>query len=212
MNNNKLITILGIAVIVFLSVFVVVKFIDLSNSISGIDEQKKNIGGDIKILNDELSNLDLQISIINSEIKDAQQNIEDAITEIEYMKNGNRYELHDPAYSEVGRFIYQDKTNDKQYDEDTFNCAHYSMEVNNNSEGQGIRCAYVIVELSRVPGHACIAFNTTDHGLIYYEPQYDSRVFLEVEKDYWADCMIAPGGYYYEPDPDCIIEDFTLYW
>jgi hypothetical protein len=57
-----------------------------------------------------------------------------------------------------------------------------------------------------------VAFNTTDKGLLYYEPQTDEKVNLQVGKDYWADCVVVQPGYYYEDDPDCIVEDFTLYW
>lgn len=126
------------------------------------------------------------------------------------LKSGKRYELHDPTYSEVKTFLNLDKT-DRIYDEG-FVCRHYAQHLNNNAEEQGIRCAYVHIDLSGGKPHACIAFNVTYQGIIYFEPSNDWKVVLRLTKDYFADCIVCPSGYYYKRDPDCIVEDFELFW
>jgi len=204
---------IGVIIIISLSIVSVGGFYTVFQSISALEQQKKNLENELNDVNDNLNAVNSQISNVNDEINQVVENLEEGISELEYLESGSRYELHDPSYSEVINFLNNDKTNEKPYDDETFNCANYAQEVNNNAEEHDIRCAYVLVVISDPDvNHACVAFNTTDKGMVYYEPQSDEKVNLETGKDYWADCMIVSSGYYYEHDPDWIIEDFTLYW
>jgi hypothetical protein len=83
--------------------------------------------------------------------------------------------------------------------------------VANNAEQAGYRCAYV--ELRYVgSGHAIIAFDTIDQGLVYFEPQSDERVIPEIGKRYYQ-CVIPRPGYSYEaPDFDDTIRDILVIW
>jgi hypothetical protein len=56
--------------------------------------------------------------------------------------------------------------------------------VNNNAEAKGIRCAVVDIFYPDGYGHTIVAFDTTDRGLIYIEPQFDQEVKLEVGRSY----------------------------
>ena len=47
-------------------------------------------------------------------------------------------------------------------------CADFAERLHNDAEMDGIRCAYVSLELS-IGGHAIDAFQTTDRGLIYID-------------------------------------------
>ena len=203
---------IGVIIIISLAISSVSGFYTGSQSISALERQKKNVKNEINNINDNLNTVNSQISNVNNEINQVVENLEENISELEYLESGSRYELHDPSYSEVVSLLSSDKTDKKDYIENVFECRHFAQEVNNNSEEQGIRCAYVRVNLSGPYPHACIAFNTTDKGIVYYEPQNDKRVHLEIGKDYWADCMTVSPGYYYERDPESIVEDFTLYW
>ena len=212
MNKNKIITMIGVIIIISLSIVSVSGFYTISQSISIVERQKKNIENDLNDINNNLSVVNSQISDINDKINQVVKSLNENIFELEKLQSGKRYEMRDLTYFDVVKFINNDKTNEKPYDDETFNCANFAQDVNNNAESQGIRCAYVGVNLSGGIPHACIAFNTTDKGIVYYEPQSDEKVNLEIGKDYWADCVVVSSGYYYENDPDWIIEDFTLYW
>jgi len=212
MNKNKKITVIGAIIIISLSMTSVSGFHTISQSISVIEQQKKNIENDLNDVNNNLIVVNGQISTINNEINHVVEYLNENISELEKLQSCKRYEMQNPTYSDIIKFLINDKTNEKSYDYDTFNCANYAQEVNNNAESQGIRCAYVEVNLSGGIPHACIAFNIIDKGIVYYEPQTDENVNLGIGKDYWADCVVISPGYYYESDPDNIVEGFTLYW
>ncbi len=211
MKNEKKIILGGVIIILLLSTLTVAEYYFMSEPISSLKNTKNILEENIQDKLYELQNINSQKSSLSSQIKQIENKIKSANNELNLLHSGERYDLHDPTYSEIVSFIRTDKTNNKQYDEDSFNCAHYAQEVNNNAENVGIRCGYVVVNLS-VEAHALVVFNTTDKGLIYYEPQSDEKVNLEIGKNYWADCVVVTGAYYYERDSSWDIEDFTIYW
>jgi hypothetical protein len=211
MNKEKKIAITGILIILLISIVTTIEFNLLSGDISKLESEKKYLQNLVKDKNDDLNTVTSQISYTNSQINQIKNNLNEAVDELELLRSGKRYNLRNPTYSEVISFIASDRTNYERYDEDTFNCAHYARGVNNNSEAKGIRCGYVAVNLS-VSAHALVAFNTTDKGIIYYEPQSDEKVNLQVGKDYWADCVVERGSYYYLRNSDNVIQDFTIFW
>jgi hypothetical protein len=119
--------------------------------------------------------------------------------------------LHNPTFAEVTSFLTEDKTDSNEYIDDTYVCSHFARDVNNNAESQGIRCAYVDV---RYPdsAHAIVAFDTTDEGLLYFDPSSDESVKPVVGKEYWR-CIVPKPGYYYEkPSFDDTITDILVVW
>ncbi len=95
--------------------------------------------------------------------------------------------------------------------EDIYVCSHFARDVCNNAENEGLRCAFVEI---RYPdgGHSIIAFNTTDEGLIYFEPQSDEIVKPVVGKRYYK-CIETKPGYRYEKPPyDDTIVDILVIW
>ena len=127
---------------------------------------------------------------------------------------GHGYTLRDPAYNEVITFLWQDKTDKNEYVEDTYGvyvCSHFARDVGNSAEEAGLRCAFV--EL-RYPegGHAIIAFDTIDKGLVYFTPQTDERVKPVVGKRYYLCIEPKPGYYYEKPSFDDTIMDILVIW
>ncbi len=127
---------------------------------------------------------------------------------------GHGYTLRDPTYNEVITFLREDKTDRNKYIEDTYGvyvCSHFARDVNNNAEEAGLRCAFV--ELRYLEGgHAIIAFNTIDKGLVYFEPRTDDRV-RPVEGKRFYQCVEPKPGYYYEkPAFDDTIMDILVIW
>ena len=91
-------------------------------------------------------------------------------------------ELHNPIYKELMGFLARDKTDSKAYLEGAYVCFDFAAEVNNNAEIEGIRAAYVRIHFPEEPGHAIVAFETVDKGLIFIEPQSASEIELVIGK------------------------------
>jgi len=127
---------------------------------------------------------------------------------------GHGYTLRNPTYEEVITFLKQDKTDKNEYVEDTYGvyvCSHFARDVCNNAEEAGLRCAFV--EL-RYPegGHAIIAFDTIDKGLVYFEPMTDEVVKPVVGKRYYKCIEPKPGYRYEKPSHDDTITDILVIW
>jgi hypothetical protein len=211
MTKSKKIALIGIIFIIAFSILWASVVYNKSQSISTVKIQKNNLENKLLSVDKNLDITNDLISNCNAKVDELKGRLQQNISDLNYLKFGKRYELHDPLAWEVTTFMYTDPTNRKRYDEETFNCGNYAAEVNNNAEKKGLRCAFVVVNLTK-GAHALVAFYTRNMGIIYYEPQTDEKVNLQVGKDYWASCVVPSGYYYYLPDPDNVVEDFVLYW
>ena len=211
MRKDIRIAITGVIVIIGLLIVTGYLLYTISESISILAEETKSLQTELKGNQQVLDNLTTQLTNTRNDIIQTSENLNNTIDELELRQSGTRYTLHDPLYWEARNFLYNDSTSKKPYNETTFNSANYAQEVNNNAEKMGIRCAYVRVNFSdSEQSHALIAFNSTDQGLKFFEPQTDERVNLQIGKNYWADCIIPSGKY--EREPGFTIESFTIYW
>jgi len=121
---------------------------------------------------------------------------------------GHGYTLRDPTYKEAVTFLERDKTEKNKYVEGAYGvyvCSHFTRDVCNNAEEAGLRCAFV--EL-RYPegGHAIIAFDTVDKGLLYFEPQEDRQVDPKIGQHYYSRDTYLP------PSFDDTIMDILVIW
>jgi hypothetical protein len=124
------------------------------------------------------------------------------------------YALRDPSYAEAVAFMNQDATSENEYDARDYGiyvCSHYSRDTNYNAEIAGYRCAFVELRYSQ-SGHTIIAFDTTDRGLVFFEPQSDELVEPEIGKRYYQCVIPEPGRYYPEPTFDDTIRDILIIW
>jgi len=105
-------------------------------------------------------------------------------------------ETHNPPYIELKEFLAADTTDSNPFIIGEYVCFDYSAELNNNADAAGLRAAYVRIR-SEGWGHALVAFNTVDRGLIFIEPQSDVEVKLELGKPYpWQHIgATSPLGY-----------------
>jgi len=128
---------------------------------------------------------------------------------------GHGYTLRDPTYEEAVAFIEEDKTSDNEYDDSDYGvyvCSHFARDVCNNAEAEGLRCAIVHLVYPDMVGHAIVAFDTVDEGLVYFEAITDERTNPEVGKRYYK-CIVPREGYYYvQPDNDDTILDILVTW
>jgi len=90
---------------------------------------------------------------------------------------------HNPTYDELMQFLAADKTDENPYIEGEYVCFEYAADMNNNADALGIQAAYVRLR-SNDWGHAVVAFQTVDRGLIFIEPQSDAPVELVKGKPY----------------------------
>jgi len=97
--------------------------------------------------------------------------------------------LKNPTFQEMKDFILKDTTSRKQFILNKYECRHFAADVNNNAEAAGIRCALVLLCYSNGQ-HAVVAFETTDRGLIYIEPQTDEAIRPEVGGTYQGEKIL----------------------
>jgi len=95
-----------------------------------------------------------------------------------------RVELRNPTHRELREFLASDETDSNPFISGEYVCFDFATDLNNNAEANGIRAAYVRIRFKEW-GHAVVAFETADRGLIFIEPQSDKGVpELEVGRSY----------------------------
>lgn len=93
------------------------------------------------------------------------------------------------SYDEVVVFLKEDQTDKAEYTDD-FDCITFANEVKSNANKKGIKCAVVSMDVYDVKklvykGHTINLFDTTDKGLVYFDPQTDEpRYNVEVGNYY----------------------------
>lgn len=92
-------------------------------------------------------------------------------------------ELRNPTYREMLDFLGGDETDSNPFIKGEYVCFEFAADVNNNAEANGIRAAYVRIRFEEW-GHAVVAFETVDRGLIFIEPQTDKQVTLVIGEPY----------------------------
>ena len=120
--------------------------------------------------------------------------------------------LVDPTYAAMQAFIASDKTDQNTYNVTTYNCVNFSADVIANAAKQNIRCAYINIDFGNNTGHAIVAFNTSDKGIVYIESQTDEIVLLKVGTHYWQSVIPRPGYYYPQPNYDDTVTRFVVVW
>ena len=97
--------------------------------------------------------------------------------------------IKNPTFQEVRDFVLKDPTSRNGFVFNQYECRHFATEVNNNAEAAGLRCAIVLLCYKRGQ-HSVIAFDTTDRGLIYIEPQTDAAIQPEIDGKYQGEEII----------------------
>ncbi len=112
----------------------------------------------------------------------------------------------DPTYAELKQFLQDDQTDQNQYIKDVYDCHNFAADVNLNAEAEGLRAAYVNISFPDI-GHAIVAFDTVDKGIVYIEPQHDDEVLLTIGESY-----SNINGYQEPTDYDDTIVSVTVIW
>jgi hypothetical protein len=93
-------------------------------------------------------------------------------------------------YEKVLEFLEEDKGDEQPFINMYYDCISFTKALRENAIAKGIRCGIVTFTLhSEVSdsqmGHAINAFETTDRGIVYFDPQTDGQRY-----------DIKVGGYY----------------
>ncbi len=112
-----------------------------------------------------------------------------------FVPDSENVSLSNPTFQEAIDFIGSDATDSNQFIDEKYECRNFAADVKNNAFKQDMICGFVILNFSEGQ-HTVVAFNTTDKGLIFIEPQNDRLIRVEV------------GGYY----EDWKIEGILIVW
>ena len=159
---------------------------------------------------DHLTEMEAELQLTNDNLSNMAAELDNTKARLAAMET-DALHLHNPTFEEALDFLERDKTDTNEYIDVEYVCSHFAADINNNAEQQGIRCALVEV---RFPdsGHAIIAFDTTDEGMVYFEPLTDDRARPAIGKHYYR-CIEPQPGYIYETPPfDDTIEDMVVIW
>jgi ABC-type multidrug transport system fused ATPase/permease subunit len=182
--------------------------------------------GSLLFADSELVAAQTQLSNVETELVTIQTQLDASNELVEYLEatlanlqvnydrltEGYPYVLRDPSYQEVKGFLAEDETSKQEYVEYQYTCVDYAADVKANALKEAIRCAYVILEYRAGAGHAIVAFDTTDRGLVFVEPQFDWEVEPEIGKRYYR-CVKPPSGHYMtEPGYDDTIMRIVVIW
>ena len=157
-----------------------------------------------------LADVEAELQLTNDNLSNVEAELADTKERLDAME-ADALHLHNPTYEEALDFLERDRTDANEYIEGEYVCSHFAADINNNAEKQGIRCALVDV---RFPdsGHAIIAFETNDEGLVYFEPLTDDRVRPVIGKRYYRCIEPEPGYIYSKPSFNDTIEDIVVIW
>jgi hypothetical protein len=120
--------------------------------------------------------MDLRVKIIESNAR----GIISTETIVQLMERCG-YTLKNPSFSELEDFLVEDDTDERNYTDD-FVCVQFTAMLISNALMAGWNCAVVEVLFYYyfLPfvggGHAMVAFNTTDQGIVFIEPQSDNMM------------------------------------
>lgn len=186
-----------------LSALCVILFLLLGGSYVGFEQVRNQLNA----LQTELASTQAELEAASDNLASTEADLADCQLSYQGLLSGHGYNITDPTYRQMTNFIKSDRTDKHPYIEGEYVCENFAVDVCNNAEARGIRCAYVSIHYPE-GGHAIVAFNTTDRGLVYIEPQTDDEMNIATGKHYWQ-C----GGNFAPPkDYDDTIEKILIVW
>jgi len=84
--------------------------------------------------------------------------------------------LVNPSFEDLKKFVEEDDTDKFEWKEKVFTCVEFTNRFIMNFAKHGYFSCHAYVEFED-GGHAIVAVNTTDKGIVYIEPQSDRIIF-----------------------------------
>jgi hypothetical protein len=95
---------------------------------------------------------------------------------------------HPVTWMELVSFISDDHTNWNEYNVNKYNCLDFSIDLVENATKQNIKAWIVSVMFyGEEVGHSFVAFDTTDRGIVFIEPQADVPFVNPTVDEYLVD-------------------------
>ena len=182
------------------------------NELNGARNSLLLVNDGLEAMQDELATVEIALNASTELVGSLEDELASLQVNYNRLTAGYGYVLRDPRYQEMQDFLKQDETSEHAYLRDEYICVDFAANVKANAAREGIRCAYVVIEYLGTTGHAIVAFDTTDRGLVYIEPQYDWEVQLEIGRRYYECVVPPPGQYMIEPDYDDTIARAVVIW
>jgi uncharacterized protein YlxW (UPF0749 family) len=158
---------------------------DLNNQIAPLNSQ-------IASLNKQLSDTRSQMGTAQSTITGLQNTVNQLQTELKlYHDTGitvysgikppyrgaqtsitlaNNSASRNVSWQELQNFVLADRTDSNYYNDFSYVCGDFALDVHNNAEAAGIKASFVVIHFKDGgDSHALDAFVTTDRGLIYID-------------------------------------------
>jgi septal ring factor EnvC (AmiA/AmiB activator) len=181
------------------------------STLSSTQNDLKSAQTDLKSAQNQVAGLQSSMSGLQTNLTEARAQVDDLQTNLNRLTSSYAYVAADPTSAAMQAFLKADTTDSKPYITGSYVCWNYAADVIANAAKQHIRCGFVYVEF---PGsaHAVVAFNTTDKGLIYIEPQSDEVVQLKVGVHYYLSIIPTPGYHYAQPSYDDTVKIFDIIW
>jgi len=210
------------AVIAFLTIVAVAFLVTtalVSNELEATRSSLALVEAELEVRQAQLTDAEGQLATREAQLSTSRKLIESLEAELsnlqvnyERLIAGYGYLLRDPSYHEVKAFLAEDRTSEREYVKGRYTCVDFSAAVKANAAREGIRCAYVVIEFRGGGGHAIVAFDTTDEGLVFVEPQFDWEVEPEIGQRYYQCVKPPPGHYMTKPPYDDTITRYVVVW
>jgi len=95
------------------------------------------------------------------------------------MQQNNTTVVSKPFLREVVSFMQSDSTDSHKYIKNRYDCENFTCDVIKNASRAGLEAYSVIIRWEgEWIGHNIVGFETSDYGMIFFEPQDDT--FLDV--------------------------------
>jgi len=205
------------------------ELVSTQSTLADTDTQLTTTKGDLASTQQTLTSTETQLSSVQTQLESTQGQLSAALTgeaslqtsltaaasQVAALQNqlSSSNILADPTYASMEAFLASDKTDQNTYNATTYNCVNFSADVIANASKQNIRCAYVNIDFGNIlSGHAIVAFDTTDKGMVYIEPQNDCIVQLKVGNHYDQEEIPPPGYYFVPPSYDDTVTRFVVIW
>jgi hypothetical protein len=137
----------------------------------------ENLTTKMNIFNLTKQQLDSTKHILNDtidEVENLMENKTQLMAQVALWKNLHPYNVDNPTNATFKSFYQNDTTNLHPYINGTYNCENFARDFKANASSHGIRCAFIILDFNDSAGHCINAVSTTDHGMVYIEPQSDT--------------------------------------
>jgi len=203
---------LAIVVLAIVAIASLVATAWVLNELNRVQNSRLLVDDELQAMHAELATVEIALNASEELVESLGDTLSNLQVNYARLTTGYGYVLRDPSYQEMKDFLKQDETSEQEYLRNEYICVDFAANVKANAAEEGIRCAYVVIEYLGITGHAIVAFDTADRGLVYIEPQFDWEVEPEIGRRYYQCVVPPPGQHMIEPDYDDTIARIIVIW